>query len=193
MSNVTRMPSQNWSGSWPPGCSCGCNPCQCGGGWGGLMQCWQDLSQFQQFLQCMLSQAGPISLQGVTDGSDAKPGYIGEFVNFTSGSLSFPTTSNTQTISIGVLSPGDWDCWANTTDMDVHDATMTVNPQPTGFSSDMYVATGSAAELVTLVSPMVRASLTVPTLVPIQLVTNQFAAAATASGCIIGFSARRVR
>jgi hypothetical protein len=160
---------------------------------GGLMQCWQDIAQFQQFLICMLSQAGPVPLQGVTDGSDAKAGYIGEFARFVSSTLTIPMAANSQTVSIGVLSPGDWNCWAFTSNMNVHDAQIALSPMPAGFSDPMFIFTGTAGEIVTLVAPMARASITVPTLIPILLSTNQAAAFTAASSCTITFCARRVR
>jgi hypothetical protein len=71
------------------------------------MQCWQDIAQFQQFLQCMLSQMGPIPMKGVTDGSVALAGNIGEVVTQEStGQVATGTTS--QVASVLTLPPGDW-------------------------------------------------------------------------------------
>jgi hypothetical protein len=194
MSNVTRMPNvspqnwpqQNWSGSWS-GCSCGCNPCQCGGGFGGLMQCWQDISQFQQFLMAMLSQMGPYPVQGVTDGSDAKPGNIGEFVKF-NGTLSFLSTSAVQTISLGVLSPGDWDLWgfAGGWSVPVNESEIYLSPTPTGFSNNMIGF--MLGEWMPLMNA--RASIIVPTLLAFS--SNVVGTSAAGTGTI-SVEARRRR
>jgi hypothetical protein len=45
---------------------------------------------------------------GVTNGSDAKPGIVGEFVN-NQASANFPAGSLTQTVTPLTLAPGDWD------------------------------------------------------------------------------------
>jgi hypothetical protein len=197
MSNVTRMPNvspQNWPQQNWGGCSCGCNPCQCGGGLGGLMQCWQDIAQFQQFLQCMLSQAGPIPLQGVTDGSDAKPGFIGEFMTVDT-QVSIPATGQvTINISPIVISPGDWDISAfMAPSVPVNFMGFVLSPVPAGMSNKMQAQQGTAGvDVATVASPVARGSFTVPTLLPFA-VTFDMTTANVAGYAIFTVSARRRR
>jgi hypothetical protein len=162
----------------------------------GLMQCWQDISQFQQFLACMLSTMGPVPLQGVTDGSNALAGNIGEFVTM-QASFSIPTAAQVGAIvTVGVLSPGDWTCnaYCNTTVV-VSDLSFHLSPIPAGFSNAMDAALGNAAGLLnaTFISPMARGSISVPTLVAFAANTNTISAGTTAGSGTIYFSARRSR
>jgi hypothetical protein len=203
MSNIVKMPSfspQNWSQTqcWPPNCppgpgvppGCGCD------GFSGLMQCWQDISQFQQFLQSMLSQMGPIPLQGVTDGSNALAGYIGEWVAL-SANFNIPTAAQLGlAVTVGVLAPGDWTCFAYAnTSVVVTDISFRLVPVPAGFSHSMDGAMGSSANMenLTLIGPPARASLTVPTLVSFGLNTNTASAGPSAGTGIMNFEARRSR
>jgi hypothetical protein len=159
------------------------------------MQCWQDIAQFQQFLICMLSQAGPFPMQGVTDGSDAKAGYIGEFIMFTP-SFSFPATAQHQILSVGVLSPGDWDCHVNATTPDsVTELGFSLNPAPTGFSSNMTggLALISGSEVINVIGSSARASLTVPTLLPFDISSNLTGTGGSAGTGTLTFTARRMR
>jgi hypothetical protein len=159
------------------------------------MQCWQDIAQFQQFLACMLSQMGPYPMQGVTDGSDAKAGNIGEFIMFNSN-FSFPATSQTQAISVGVLSPGDWDCHVNAnTPNAVTELGFALSPVPSGFSSNMTggLALTSGADVLNVIGSMARASLTVPTLLPFTVSSNVTGTGGAAGTGTLTFTARRMR
>jgi hypothetical protein len=177
MSNIVKYPSsqqwpqQNWSQGWPPTCSCGCNPCQCGGGWGGLMQCWQDIAQFQQFLICMLSQAGPFPMQGVTDGSNAKAGNIGEFITGTGSATYAAAALSNVAISPLVVAPGDWDLRGFVAQSGpVTGISLILTPAPAGMSNQMEAAIGSVDTGATVNNfenvpmQMARGSFTVPTL-----------------------------
>lgn len=59
-----------------------------------------------------LVAASPAALRGVTDGSNAPPGAIGEFMSNAAGGLSFPTAIWGFICAI-TLTAGDWDVWAN--------------------------------------------------------------------------------
>jgi hypothetical protein len=160
------------------------------------MQCWQDIAQFQQFLMAMLSQMGPIPIQGVTDGSDAKAGYVGEFVQM-SASIPFPATPATTVVgSVGVLSPGDWNCTAwGQTSVIVGDISMTLSPFPPGFSSPMEsrVQAPQIANWSALPPAFARASITVPTLIAMSIGTNYTQSAGFAGTFNAVFNARRAR
>jgi hypothetical protein len=115
MSNVTRMPNVSQQ-SWPPSGDCGCD----GGGWGGsgggwwmLQNCWNQLNSFTQFLLSLLSQS-VVSTQGVTDGSEAAPGKVGEIITASGNTIVNAVTGATYTvINTMSLSPGDWGIYAN--------------------------------------------------------------------------------
>jgi hypothetical protein len=160
------------------------------------MQCWQDISQFQQFLMAMLSQIGPYPVQGVTDGSNAAPGMIGEWVAM-AANFNIPTASQLGlAVTVGVLSPGDWTCFAYAnTSVVVSDLSFRLVPVPAGFSNSMDGAVGSFPGMLnaTIVGPPARASITVPTLVAFGLNTNTSAAGPTAGTGIMNFEARRSR
>jgi hypothetical protein len=166
------------------------------------MQCWQDIAQFQQFLQCMLSQAGPIPMQGVTDGSDAKAGYIGEYLIF-NGSMAFAANPavTQQVLSVGVIPPGDWNLTSfMTANVAVGNAGFNLSPQPPGLSNIMHgaiwfgaVATQTAQDIA-FNGQNARASVTVPTLLPFMVTVGQNTdAALTAGTATLTVEARRMR
>jgi hypothetical protein len=116
MSNVTRMPNVSQQ-SWPPSGDCGCD----GGGWGGsgggwwmLQNCWNQLNSFTQFLVSLLNQT-VVSTLGVTDGTEAAPGQVGEILSASGTTIVNSTTSTTAYTVINTLSlsPGDWGIYAN--------------------------------------------------------------------------------
>lgn len=142
---------------------------------------------------------------GVTDGSNAPAGYVGEFYNnLTTGNV--PTTMGfTQTINAGVLQPGDWtvQAWMFTSAL-VSGLTFLLNPIPTGVTHNMAAVEGmevSASQggmfTGTIGSDPARANLVVPTLFVFTLVTNNVgttgAVAPVAGTWQFGLQARRVR
>jgi len=213
------MPT-NWPGpmfqpkSWP-------QPPSCFSELAGLNACYDSIQMMEQilakvvcdlatnnasFAQCLveaIAKSGSnVPLIGVTNGTDAQPGQVGEFVEFNVNATYPATVPNTQTLSMGVLQPGDWDVYSffgtlNATGGVVFQAL----PQPTGFSSNMY---GVNIQLGTPADPNVfggqvfgeyaRALISVPTLIAIQLQTNVTASAASTSttGYMV-VSARRRR
>jgi hypothetical protein len=167
------------------------------------MQCWQDIAQFQQFLLAMLSQAGPVPLQGVTDGSIAKAGYIGETM-FTTVQGTFPNTANfTQNISALVLPPGDWDIsvFVQLVAAYTSGTYFYLNPLPAGIANDMRCVTGAVntsigADLVdqSMTGPVAQANVTVPTLLAFTMVTNYAGATTQPAGTFYWQTyARRMR
>jgi hypothetical protein len=163
------------------------------------MDCWQQISQFQQFLQCMLSQMGPFPMQGVTDGSDAKAGNIGEFIQLTATMAYAAAVATTAVVSVGVIPPGDWDLWSyGTPTTAIGIGHYYLSPAPAGISNGMQAVAGSAATgSVTealLVSQSARGSFTVPTLLAFQAVVDQTITAGLPAGQLaIGIGARRRR
>jgi hypothetical protein len=159
------------------------------------MQCWQDLSQFQQFLLAMLAQAGPVPLQGVTDGSDAKPGFIGEYMTIQAQMAFAANPAVTTTIlSVGVIPPGDWDLtcsfWASTYTGPMYFVT---SPTPAGLSNQMAgrafeTAAAATSEIAMVIGQAARGSFTVPTLIPFSCTVDQ----STSTGLIAGTANMRV-
>jgi hypothetical protein len=167
----------------------------------GLMQCWQDIAQFQQFLQCMLSQMGPIPIQGVTDGSDAKAGYIGEYIT---GQSPFTYTAypNITTVNLSplVVSPGDWNLWSFAGMATEFGAVQYgLSPVPAGVYGGLGAVNsiGGAspvAEYASVMSPTTRANVTVPTLLPFTLTVHQDTSSSLPAGNgILYVFGRRVR
>lgn len=200
MSNIAPFrPPRPPTGTWPP-----CPPPPCGpdffSGIFWLQQNYEDVKRAQAFLRQMLTDiikedptilSGGAPLAGVTDGSDAQPGMVGEFLHFSAG-FSYPAAVTTQMVSAGVLPPGDWDVWAwagasvPTTGMNFH-----LSPVPPGFSGDLTsgFGLGGIAEATAIVAPAVRALISVPTLLAFSLQVDP-----TAAGTVgLEVSARRCR
>jgi hypothetical protein len=156
------------------------------------MSCWSDVSQFQQFLQCMLAQLGPLAIQGVTDGSSALPGNVGEFATATV-QINFPASASTVTpIQPIVISPGDWDISAfMVPSVAVNFLGFVLSPVPAGMSNNMQAQQGNAGvDLATVSGPLARGNFTVPTLLPFTVTVS---ATATAGYYYFTVSARRRR
>jgi hypothetical protein len=161
------------------------------------MQCWQDIAQFQQFLMAMLSQMGPYPMQGITDGSQAIAGNIGEVAHSVVAGTFPVTANNVQTISAIVLSPGDWDVSA-TCDMQGAATTgsdFALTPVPTGVLDQLsaVAAVSTGVEDTSLHSGVTQANIKVPTLLAFQLTTNITGAGAAAGTFNFTTFARRRR
>jgi hypothetical protein len=156
------------------------------------MSCWSDISQFQQFLQCMLAQLGPLAIQGVTDGSNAKAGFVGEFLTG-SAQINFPAgVSTTTPVQPLVVSPGDWDISAYMIpSVAVNFLGLVLSPIPAGMSNSMQSQQGSpGTDLSTVSSMPARGNFTVPTLLAFSTTVS---ATATAGYFDFVVSARRRR
>jgi hypothetical protein len=110
-----------------------------------------------------------VPLIGVTNGSDAQPGQVGEFHAFTI-TVNFGTGTVQQTINMGTLQPGDWDVWAwaqpgIVAPSVVEDMSFYLFPQPAGFSNTLSGAiwdATSGGNLNVVVSSTCRASISAP-------------------------------
>lgn len=199
-SNVVPMPAQAampspmmWGGGggYPAGC---CPP----GGMDALLQCYcdiqaatafiskvvQDLAAndpaFQQSLAEAIAASGTnVPLIGVTNGSDAQPGQVGEWLQWIR-ELNVPSGSNTQIVSTLILQPGDWNVQAAayTVTSPVTQVWANLSPVPPGLSDQMllYFQTATASD-ISIMCPVERASVTVPTLLAFQIQTVAPAAA----------------
>lgn len=154
---------------------------------------------FQKSLvDAIVSSGSNIPLIGVTNGSAAKPGQVGEYIE---QNWSTPVTGAPQTFNIPgiVLQPGDWTLQASAY-MDGWPTGIMIylNPQPPGFSNGMFGIAGSVtnpgtgAGFLTAVSPRAQGLVSVPTLVPFTMQVN-FEGTGVAGVAVFTLSALRVR
>jgi hypothetical protein len=139
------------------------------------------------------------TLRGVTDGSDAAPGIVGEFVQTTTNFNISGAMGAVNTVTATVLSPGDWDCTAG-----VYPGTvlkgmiMGLNPIPvgvttgmTGIAIDQSAMAADATEVIVIGFPA-RALVSVPTQFTFNVTSNVIAAGNAAAAQLL-FVARRRR
>lgn len=163
------------------------------GGMSALMQCYCDLQQASAFIgQVMLDQINnnPAIIQaiiagieasgsslptlGVTNGSAAQPGQVGEYQRLIVEG-SYPTGTNTQVLNAGVLQPGDWLLmpWCEPAQA-VDGMGWVVSPVPAGLSNGLvgYTAeTGSIATQQMVVGQSGQLLSSVPTLLTFNFTT----------------------
>lgn len=147
----------------------------------------------------------PTGVQGVTDGSNALPGMVGEWIQT---ETDFPyqgyPTVNQLTVSLGVLQPGDWDCFvtlAFPNNDPIGTTGFYLNPTPPGFSTGMGGSAGAFSpagvpfeSIPTVLGQPARASLTVPTQIAFLVRIDQEAAPQLLGGIArMWFQARRMR
>jgi hypothetical protein len=128
---------------------------------------------------------------GVTDGSNAPVGYVGEFMQLT-GTMAYADvpTYTTGTIQPGVITAGDWDLWAYAhLSSFVNGVIFQLNPQPTGMSNllsgilgTLDQNLGTTVENALIVGQTGRGSFSVPTLLAFQCQVFQPAAAGAGTG-----------
>lgn len=152
------------------------------------------------------SPAPPVGIHGpiigVTDGSNAASGDVGEYIQLTAtGNYgAYPSVTNI-VISMGVLGPGDWLCFlTGAPQTDIGTWSFYLDPVPSGFSNGMGAAAGSFASTTAfesvsnLTGQPARASLSIPTMIPVRLKVDQEAAAALTAGVAnFWFQAWRMR
>lgn len=146
--------------------------------------------------------AGSGPILGVTDGSDAQPGQVGEFVSASSSIpyTAYPTATQVVVSSI-VLQPGDWDVWGLVTfTTNIGIAALYLSPQPAGLSNAMVAINAVSApgvqtqEMISLTIPTARASVAVPTLLAFTFAIYQNLDAALPAGtATFNVEARRTR
>lgn len=188
--------------------------------WPVLGGCW-DLSQeaidaITKILKSILQNnpglippstvVGPIV--GVTDGSDAGPGEVGEFVT-TDGFTNYAAypAATVGNISLIVMQPGDWDMWISaifTTDVGGAFFQLPA-PLPVGVSNSMvgYTALaasvgsqagGTGVEGVVVIGQYARGSFAVPTLLAFVTRVDQSSNNTLPAGTMqLHFEARRRR
>lgn len=203
------MPQGQMMSSFSAGC------CPPGGDMSALLQCYCDVQAatafiskvvtdlaandpaFQKALVDGIAASGSnLPLIGVTNGSQAQPGQVGEYVEI-EVSVPYTAATQTQTVTMGILQPGDWDVWqfcSFTTY--VTGAQFNLAPVPAGFSHILFgasEASGSGTVGIVVVSAAAQASISVPTLVVFSLTTNGTSAGPAAGTANMFFCARRRR
>lgn len=186
-----------------PGCTCGCRD-DCGPSWSqSAIDCYNQMSQFRNMLSQIMQdpcfQMPPI--KGVTDGSNAKPGEVGEFVtgSATMNYAAYPSDT-TSLISTLVIAPGDWDIWAWVeTSTPVGAAAFSLSPLPAGMSNNMGgggvpASVSGTEEWLVNIGKAARGSFTVPTLLSFSVTVHQAINAALLAGsATLNVEARRRR
>lgn len=77
-----------------------------------------------------------VPVLGTTNGIPAVPPQVGEYLQF-SGEILYTATTVQESLSLGVLPPGDWDCWLWATFTSViQGASFVLNPLPPGFAAN---------------------------------------------------------
>ena len=220
-SNVV-APQQWWPGGnwpmnpiWPPPQRPGAVPPSCFSQLYALNQCYDDIAMMQQilakvvcdlatnnkeFAQCLangIAAAGAsiTPIVGVTDGSSAAPGIVGEwFYQQTTGPITGAAASTTM-VSF-TLQPGDCDVFAEIMcEVFVSSAQFALSPQPASMSDAMsaIIAVPGGVEAVYLSGPLSRLSTNVPVLLPFQCEFNTVGTPGGAGTFIFTLKARRVR
>jgi hypothetical protein len=164
-----------------------------------LNQCYDDVKAMQKILTKVMTdliQSDPSIVQtiieeisksgssvpqiGVTDGTDAQAGQVGEYVEFNiSGNVPQSTVWSPQSVVAGIMQPGDWDVWGNIgVQAQMMGVAIQLSPAPAGFSNtlDAYMALPDPLS-ATVIMQTARASLTVPTLLAFNLQTVSTSAA----------------
>jgi hypothetical protein len=176
---MSMIEAQGWGppGTWsrhPQDCDCGCG----GGGWGNIQDCWRQTAELKAIIRQVVT--GMNLNMGVTDGSDPKPGEIGEYFTNTT-TFNYTAAQQTNVVNAGVLSPGDWSVFACfKPSQGISGASFQLTPVLTGVSNimtglswDQDTGASGASFVGTLInSEPARASLKVPTMFAFTVNTN---------------------
>lgn len=147
----------------------------------------------QAIIDAINKNGSALPLLGVTNGAPATSPQVGQYIHLT-GTLAYTATPAQAFLSLGVLPPGDWDCWLWATFTSVTaGAQYQLLPLPAGFAANPYASTNSVVwpPQMILSSMMVEALTTLDSLIVVD------AAAAASSGqsgtMTVNFAARRRR
>lgn len=183
------------------------------GGMSALMQCYCDIQQASAFIgQVMIDQinnnpavaeaiiaaieksGSNLPLIGVTNGADAQPGQVGEWVMLINQSIAYPTTPFSTSVSLGVLQPGDWDGQLALYSPDpLTGANILLNPLPQGFEGLFQSFLIGDASSSVIETPVFRINCSTPQLIVAEIFFNQAAPAPSAGTAQAWFTARRAR
>jgi hypothetical protein len=212
--NVVPMPT-NWPGpSFNPGGRSWPSPPSCFSELAAMNACYDSVQMMEQILakvmtdlvtnntavqqaivEAIAASGSNVPLIGVTNGSDAQPGQVGEWF-FQQQNITVTGVQSQTTMVSVTLQPGDWDFWAEmAVGVFVNDVQFVLSPAPAGVSDNQQAILATApgtVEAIWLVGPTSRLSSSVPVLLPYQVMFNTLAAA-SAGGATMIFKARRRR
>lgn len=134
-----------------------------------------------------------LPLLGTTNGTPATTPQVGQYIQL-SGTLAYTATVTSALLSLGVLPPGDWDCWlwASFTSATAG-AQYRLNPLPAGFAADPAASSLSATwpGNAILSSMMVQALTAQQSLIVAD--TSVVATSGQSGTMTVNFAARRRR
>lgn len=140
-----------------------------------------DIERLERQIASLQRQLNAVTL-GVTDGSNAAPGHIGEYLMFTTTATyaAYPTVTD-KNVTLGTLGAGDWLCFLTTAfTTAVGTAATYLDPVPSGFSNGMGSSSGSWSPagvafetLMTLHGEPARASRSSAVAIPVKLRVDQ--------------------
>lgn len=191
----------------------GCGP----GDLTALNQCFDDLANASELISALMidlinnnpavAQAiidsinktgSSLPVNAVTNGTDAGPDQVGELVRLVQP-LNYPTTpTNGALVTMGILPPGDWDCWSFATfNVPVTSSQFYMTVLPVGFSdliqTGQVLAAAGGAVLLVPVSNTVRALTTVQSLITYSVDINNLGLGPAPGTMTLVFMARRRR
>src|SRR5262249_25324618 len=185
-------------------------PPNCFSALAGLNQCFDEIKAMQDILVkviCDLAATNPdfqkcladgiaasgssLPTLGVTNGSPAPPGQVGEFIS-TTQAVPVTTALTHQFLQGAILQPGDWDVWAwASAPATATSMAFLLSPTPTGLSNNMTGELNNPTTIAgaTAIGITARALISVPTLLVFDFAA-QFPVAANAT---FSLEARRRR
>jgi hypothetical protein len=149
----------------------------------------------QAIVEAIAASGSNVPLIGVTNGSDAQPGQVGEFVSF-STQVPYTATPTSSVVSVGTLQPGDWDVWVfGIVTSWVSDVLFVQTPLPAGWTAALQAteAAVNSTLSVVLIANTVRALTSAPTLISYQVDVNNVGTGGTAGNLTLYTMARRRR
>jgi hypothetical protein len=151
---------------------------------GNIDQCWRQINALKQIIADILQEmGGPIKtgpILGITDGSVALPGRVGEVMEANPAPIPFTGLPQSINVSAMVLQAGDWLVWTsallqtNDGSNGIYNANIHLNPAPTGSSNVLegWWAASTPFAKVGLETRMMTLNITVPTLLPFTFDIN---------------------
>lgn len=193
----------------PPGCT--------PGDLTALQQCYDDLAKAEAFISTLMidlinnnpavAQAiidainrtgSGMPVNAVTNGTDAQPDQVGATVRLVQ-QMPYPNApTNNNLVTMGILPPGDWDCWAfATVNVNITSTRLTLVTTPPGFSDTLQtgqvLAVSGGAVLLAPATNTVRALTTVDSLITFSVDVNNAGLGPAPGTMTLVFMARRRR
>ena len=152
----------------------------------------------QAIIDAINQTGNTLDINGVTNGTDANPGQVGELVRLVQP-FNYPSTpTNGALVTMGFLPPGDWDCWGfATVNVNITSTQFTLVTTPPGFSDSLqtgqWLAVSGGAVLLAPSTNTVRALTTAESLITYSVDVNNAGLGPAAGTMTLRFMARRRR